>query len=520
MNNFFSYFTLSKYANNLKKLKMQINVSTFYLVFGVFLSTFSVFYILHRSYTESRVALDKREIQNILNSYQSNMLDKLSIIASSPIFIDYLRSGAITRNKLFPSFLNELSQIHTDTISGMTLVDNQNNTIYNYGAHSNQYIKLNLCYFDQTLDAKLGECSYHWILYFNIKTIYNSLFKFSNKLSVCKDCTPYTLFNNAQNNQLSISGKSNINVTLKYASAKEYYYFYFMIACISILILGFWSWLRLNHLFNNYIVDPINKLTTALKSDTPLNQENNIEEIQLLINEISAWRKKVLIAKGLEEKATLAKIAAQLAHDIRSPVATMRIILKSLTMIPDSHKTILDASVENMNRIADSFLDQYSNRDESGKNVSIEVTELSSLLKSLVDEKSLQHKDTKSLIQLDIPEFFSGFSAKINTTEFGRLISNLINNSIEAMNQPGVVKLTLGMFGQYIRLSITDTGKGIPAHLLNMVAQGGLSVGKQNGNGLGISHAKKMIEAWNGSFELQSVEGVGTTVSIMLPRVS
>ena len=293
-----------------------------------------------------------------------------------------------------------------------------------------------------------------------------------------------------------------------------------MIACLAILILGFWSWFKLNHLFNNYIVDPINKLTTALKRDIPLNQQNNIDEIQLLIDEISAWRKKLIIAKELEQKATLAKIAAQLAHDIRSPVATMRIVLQSLVDLPELHKTLLTNSVENVNNIADSFLNQYSNRDETGKNPPTAHAELSPLLESLFNEISLQYKNSKSSLQLDIPEFFTGLSANINVIEFRRLISNLINNSFDAMLRPGTVTLALGVFGQFIRLTITDTGKGIPSHLLDIISQGGLSIGKENGNGLGLSHAKKMIEAWQGNLEIQSTEGVGTTVSIMLPRVS
>ena len=285
MRNLFSYLTLPKHTDNLHKLKLQINLSTIALVLGVFLTTFSVFFLLHKSYTANKNALDQREIQNILNTYQSNLFDKLSIIASSPAFIDYLRSGSVTRNKILPSFLSELSQLHSDIISGMDILDNQNNSLYHYGTKTKNYIKLNLCYYDQTLDAQLGECSHVWLLYFDGSATYKSLFNFSKKLSYCKNCKPYTLFDSAQNNQLSIAGRPNIYVNLKYAGTKEYYYFYFMIACISILILGFWSWLRLNHLFNNYIVDPINKLTTALKSDTPLNQAKNIEEIQLLIDE-------------------------------------------------------------------------------------------------------------------------------------------------------------------------------------------------------------------------------------------
>lgn len=518
MNNLLSCFTLPKNANDLKKLKQRINLSTISLVLGIFLSTFSVFFILHKNYTSNRLSLDQHEIQSILETYQSNLLSKFSIVASSPTFMDYLRSEPKTQNKIFPDFLTEISKLRSDSIAGMELIDAQNRIIYNDGEHTTHYIKLNLCYFDQTLDAKLGECSYQWLLYFNIDSIYKSLFHSSNKLKSCKNCEPYPLFNHSQNNQISIAAYSGMFLNLKYINSKEYYYyFYFLITGISIFILGFWSWLRLNHLFNNYIVNPIKKLTTALKHDIPLNEENNIDEIQLLIDEISAWRKKYFTAKDLEQKATLAKISAQLAHDIRSPVAAMRIVLDVLPNLADPHKRILYSSLENIDNITNNFLNQYKNCDNTGKNLPILNTALSPLLQSIVLEKSMQHKNSNAEINLEIPENFTHITASINPTEFKRLISNLINNAVEAMTQPGSIKLELDIFGQFVRLTLSDTGKGIPAYLLDKIAQGGVSIGKEKGHGLGLSHAKKMIELWQGNFEIQSVEGIGTTISIMIP---
>lgn len=74
---------------------------------------------------------------------------------------------------------------------------------------------------------------------------------------------------------------------------------------------------------------------------------------------------------------------------------------------------------------------------------------------------------------------------------------------------------------QMVEIYIKDSGKGIPRHLIDKLGQAGLSFGKDNssqsGNGLGIYHAKKTVELFGGSLKIDSTEGIGTTVYLLLP---
>jgi signal transduction histidine kinase len=70
------------------------------------------------------------------------------------------------------------------------------------------------------------------------------------------------------------------------------------------------------------------------------------------------------------------------------------------------------------------------------------------------------------------------------------------------------------------RLTIVDNGRGIPAELLPKLTQKGATFGKAGGHGLGLHHARRMLESWGGGLAITSQYGRGTTVTLTLPVAS
>ena len=68
-----------------------------------------------------------------------------------------------------------------------------------------------------------------------------------------------------------------------------------------------------------------------------------------------------------------------------------------------------------------------------------------------------------------------------------------------------------------MRIEVEDTGAGIPAKYLEKVFEPYFTYGKADGTGLGLALAKKIVEDHKGRMEVQSKEGSGTTVAIILP---
>ncbi|MEN9724399.1 MAG: Histidine kinase [Pseudomonadota bacterium] len=100
------------------------------------------------------------------------------------------------------------------------------------------------------------------------------------------------------------------------------------------------------------------------------------------------------------------------------------------------------------------------------------------------------------------------------------MLSNLLNNSVEAIENAGSISLQLckpAHDRHLCQLVICDTGKGIPAAILLKIESANGSYGKENGNGLGLAHARKLLKEWGGRLEISSTPGVGTTVRLHIP---
>jgi two-component sensor histidine kinase len=165
--------------------------------------------------------------------------------------------------------------------------------------------------------------------------------------------------------------------------------------------------------------------------------------------------------------------------------------------------------------------------DSTTQTIKTQPTLAIALVDALVSEKRIQFRDK---INIDISaELDQGYGLFIqaNTTDLSRVLSNLINNSVEAFATDG--KITVRVFAdaaphqQQVVITISDNGKGIPAHILAKLGQAGVTHGKagtESGSGLGVYHAKQSIEAVGGSFSISSQEGQGTTITLSFPKTA
>jgi signal transduction histidine kinase len=95
---------------------------------------------------------------------------------------------------------------------------------------------------------------------------------------------------------------------------------------------------------------------------------------------------------------------------------------------------------------------------------------------------------------------------------------NLINNSLYAMEDGGRVLIKARREGPQARLSVKDTGCGIPPENLDRVFQPFFTTKPlHQGTGLGLSVCYGIVRNWGGSIEAQSQVGKGTEIIIRLP---
>ncbi|HAN05590.1 MAG TPA: hypothetical protein DCW72_00675 [Elusimicrobia bacterium] len=225
-------------------------------------------------------------------------------------------------------------------------------------------------------------------------------------------------------------------------------------------------------------------------------------------------------AARLESELAVSKavsdMAAQVAHDIRSPLAALGAAAKGLDL-PDEKRTLIDGSIARMQGIADDLLRRY--RAPAAAKAKPETCALAGLIEQVLAEKRIQHKD-RAGIKIEFRSDADGVKAAVDPKELQRIISNLVNNSVEAFAGSGTVAVRLAATDGKVLIEVKDDGKGIPAEILARLGAKGETHGKAGGTGLGLYHARTSAESWGGGLKIESAPGKGTTVVMELPAAA
>jgi signal transduction histidine kinase len=104
----------------------------------------------------------------------------------------------------------------------------------------------------------------------------------------------------------------------------------------------------------------------------------------------------------------------------------------------------------------------------------------------------------------------------VDEVQFRRVLENVIQNAIDAIDTSGHIRLTTSVAGEDIIFTCQDDGSGIAEEAQKRLFQPHFTT-KVQGSGLGLANVKRIIEDYNGSVELQSEHGKGTTVTIKMP---
>jgi signal transduction histidine kinase len=201
-----------------------------------------------------------------------------------------------------------------------------------------------------------------------------------------------------------------------------------------------------------------------------------------------------------------AKTASQVAHDIRSPLVSLSLVLKNLPDLKDNYRKIINGSIQEISDIAENILEKH--RVSSKKIVCIKP-----LLESIYIEKREEHSNRNINFVLDVKDQLRCW---IKPVDFRRVISNLINNAVNSITDYGTITISAKNEINNVHITIDDTGCGIPHQILDSLENG--TDYHTKGNGLGLRHAIQCIKEWNGSYTISSKECVGTSFCIILQR--
>jgi len=246
-----------------------------------------------------------------------------------------------------------------------------------------------------------------------------------------------------------------------------------------------------------------------------------------LVNKVSeVLQKTSKLEIELAISKTISDLSAQVAHDIRSPLAALDSSLNYISQLPEEKRIIIRNAINRIRDIANNLLEKYrynSNEKfdfDNNQTKNLKTCLISTIIDQVITEKRLQYK-TKPQINIDfeLTNNSYGLFSNIDLVEFKRIISNLVNNSVEAIPyDKGNIKVILSSEDEYVIVKVKDDGRGIPPEILSRLGEKGLTFNKKGGSGLGLYHSKTTLERWSGKLEINSELNKGTEIIIKIPK--
>lgn len=238
------------------------------------------------------------------------------------------------------------------------------------------------------------------------------------------------------------------------------------------------------------------------------------EEFDKLLDKLEDSQQKIIENEKMEAKVQMAK---EIAHNIKSPITAIEMMLPMMIRMPDEMKGILKSSVKEIKTLSQRLKTQADSMCFESNEP--ETLHLPFILRDLMAVKQLEYSaKTDIKIELQDETGCSDAFVKGNSTELKSILSNLINNAVESYSHGGTVNVRLICDAMKCTIFVSDTGAGIPAeHLLDMGSKP-ISFKGSQGRGLGLTHAYKTIQSWGGEINIDSEIGVGTTVRIDLRK--
>ena len=205
-------------------------------------------------------------------------------------------------------------------------------------------------------------------------------------------------------------------------------------------------------------------------------------------------------------------MAKETAHQIGTPLSSLLgwIAILKMEKVDDKYVEEIEKDVSRLNTIANRF-------SKIGSTPELEKENVVAITKQAFDY--LESRSSKQ-ISFSFTTSDTEIYTNLNTELFGWVIENLIKNAIDAMLGKGLLDLNIENTPKKVKITISDTGKGMSKKLFRQIFKPGFTT-KKRGWGLGLSLSKRIVSDYHkGKIFVQKSEiGKGTTFEILLDKV-
>jgi len=242
----------------------------------------------------------------------------------------------------------------------------------------------------------------------------------------------------------------------------------------------------------------------------------------LLLRRARQERRRERLDREQEREALVGTIATGITHEIRNPLSTLNMNLQLLMedwihpVTEREQRSVrkLEVLLRETRRL-ESVLSDFL-RFAAGHKLKLDRVSLNALVDELLDFMLPQAERAKIRFRRELAPNLP--RAEIDANLIRQSVMNLLINAQQAMPTGGEIRIRTIADGGWVRLSIQDSGIGIPPENFDKIFQIYFST-KPSGTGLGLPMARKIVEEHGGTLTVASEPGRGATFTLSLPAL-
>ena len=287
------------------------------------------------------------------------------------------------------------------------------------------------------------------------------------------------------------------------------------IAAIGIIIGSIWS---------NRALRPLRTLARSMEDmgrgvvrPLPVSRDDEIGQLIASFNwmakELDEKRQMARERAENEKVIALGRIAAGVAHEVNNPLAGMLNCLSTLRAKSNDPELVarylplIEAGLKKIEALVKDLLIELRVEDAQEVADSSCLEDVRDLVAAEIDPARIEFDWENSLKPGD----------PINRPKMQQILLNLLRNSIQAMPTGGRLRCRFWSDRDALVFAVEDTGQGIRPENVGRIFDP-FFTSRQNGTGLGLWIVLRLVQSMEGSIDVSSVPGAGTTFRVHIPR--
>ncbi|MCC2338930.1 ATP-binding protein [Bacillus cereus group sp. MYBK71-2] len=239
------------------------------------------------------------------------------------------------------------------------------------------------------------------------------------------------------------------------------------------------------------------------------------DKIMIIVRDITERKKTEELLNKSDTLAAIGQLAAGVAHEVRNPLTVIKGFIQLFQINKEDQEKYFNLMLSEIERI-EAILQEFLSIAKTDE-ISTEKKNIYQIFKNVVS--LMNTKAIMTNIQVELYADSKDIIIECSENQLKQVFINILQNSIESMPDGGRISIHIKGIGKDgIIISVIDKGIGIPEERIKRLGEPFYST-KEKGTGIGLMLSYKIIESHQGKISIMSEVGVGTTVTIYLPKV-